>query len=396
MSPDEGPGARPEEASRPADALVVGCGLIGTSVGLALRRAGWSVLLWDRSPAAVALAEELGAGTGVPPGVGFAVAAGHPVSATEGPGGGRPVARLAVLAAPPSAVPRLLETLQRLDLALSYVDVSSAQAEVQREAEAIGADLSSHVGSHPLAGRERSGAAAAREDLFDGCLWALVPPAQASPQSRAAAREMVLAAGGHPVELSGAAHDDAVALASHLPQLLASALAALLGAPGSDAEAARRLAGQGLRDMVRIAGSDPALWADITVANREAVRNAVSRFRTELDGLVAMLAPSVPAAEASAYVAELVARGNRGHDALPGKHGGPRRGWETLQVVVPDTPGQLGRLFSAAAAAAVNVEDVAIEHGHGRPLGVVELSVAAGDRDRLAAALRNAGWSVHR
>src|SRR5699024_7091608 len=129
--------------------------------------------------------------------------------------------------------------------------------------EALGGDMASFVGGHPVAGRERSGPVAARADLFAGRPWVLVP-GQAAPSAVAAVRQLVAAAGAVPIEMTAAEHDAALAAVSHLPQLVASALAgSLLPLP----DGAVGLAGQGLRDTIRIAASDPALWAEIAVAN---------------------------------------------------------------------------------------------------------------------------------
>ena len=148
----------------PARVLVVGTGLIGTSVALALRERGLQVWLSDADPSAAALAAGLGAGTVVP-------------DLREAKG----LAEVAVLAMPPEAVAETLSLAQENAVAQVYTDVASVKALPAARARALGCDLGSYVPGHPLAGRERHGPAAARADLFLGRTWALCPLPETSP-----------------------------------------------------------------------------------------------------------------------------------------------------------------------------------------------------------------------
>jgi prephenate dehydrogenase len=225
---------------------------------------------------------------------------------------------------------------------------------------------------------------------------------------------MVEACGAVPVVLGASEHDRAVALVSHLPQLLASAMAAQL----VDAdEAAMALAGQGLRDLTRIAESDPALWAEILGSNADGVLAALDAVVDDLGVVQDELRRVVRVADdgdgASSVVTaeslerqvdkavqlpgtiDLIARGRAGRARLPGKHGAARVDFSTVQVVVPDRPGELARLLVASGEAGVNVEDVTIEHSPGQPVGLVELAVRPDAVTVLADALEFGGWSVH-
>lgn len=188
-------------------AAVVGTGLIGTSVALALTARGVTTYLIDRDEAAARTAAALGAGTfGAPP---------APVD-------------LAVLAVPPATVAEVLEEHQKDGLAQAYTDVASVKGRPQAELAARGCDLTSFVGGHPMAGRERSGPRAGRADLFDGRPWVLTPhPATRSAVLRRGL-ELVRLCGSVPVVLGPEAHDRAVALVSHVPHLLATLMAARL------------------------------------------------------------------------------------------------------------------------------------------------------------------------
>ena len=347
-----------------AGLLVVGTGLLGTSVGLALRGDA-DVLLHDRDEAAVATACRRGAGR---------------------PWDGAEQADHVLLAVPPAVVAPELVRLQRLRIGRTWSHVCSVQAPVQAAAQAAGADLSSLCGTHPMAGKESSGPEAASADLFLGRPWALCPSAHTTPAAVAAARSLAERCGGVPLELPAHEHDDAVALASHLPQVTASALAAVLRAhsPGEV-----RLAGPGLQDTSRIAASAPAMWVEVLSQNAAAVGPLVRALAAELD----RAADALERIDRDA-VEDLLIRGNAGRALVPVKRGGHDRDLAVVGVSVPDRPGQIAGVLLAAADAGVNVEDVRVDHLPGRPSGVVELLVAAETREAARASLAAAGWAV--
>lgn len=242
---------------------VVGTGLIGTSIGLALRRRGMPVFLSDSDPAHLAAAIRLGAGREW-----------QGESVTH-----------AVLAVPPDAVTPQLARLSARYTGLTFSDTTSIKAQLQREIETTG-DALLYCGAHPMAGGETSGPSAARAELFAARAWVLTPTARTSAQARHHARLVALACDARVVELSPEAHDDAVALISHVPQLLASLLAARL----TDAtETAVDLAGTGLRDMTRIALSDASLWAQIVAANSAPIAAVLGAVAADLDDLLGSL-----------------------------------------------------------------------------------------------------------
>src|SRR4029453_2113971 len=142
--------------------------------------------------------------------------------------------------------------------------------------------------SHPMAGRERSGAVSARGDLFDGRAWVVVPHEQSSERAVALVREVAVSAGSAVSVMSPAEHDAAVAVVSHVPLLASSLVAGRLRELGDPAVA---LAGQGIRDVTRIAASDPQLWTQILAGNAAAVREVLTAFREDLDEIIGALAP---------------------------------------------------------------------------------------------------------
>jgi prephenate dehydrogenase len=381
--------------------LVSGTGLVGTSVALALRAKGAEVWLSDRDEATARLAADLGAGTVVP-------------DLRDAKG----IADVAVLAMPPAAVAAALALGQEHGVADVYTDVASVKGLPVRQARELGCDLSSYVPGHPLAGRERHGPAAARADLFLGRTWALCPLPETSPAAVEAVTALVLACGADPVITDPETHDQWVALVSHVPHLVAAAMAARL-APSVVPADALRLAGQGLRDVTRIAAGDSALWTQILSANAGPVAEVLGAVAVDLSAAARALGASarpargddrfpatavpapvppvgVSAETPAADVTDLLERGQAGVARIPGKHGGQPRNFTVVQVVIPDQPGELARLFNAAGAAGVNIEDVRIEHSPGLPVGVAELSVRPDQAAALLDAMEAGGWPVRR
>jgi prephenate dehydrogenase len=371
----------PEAAVALGTVRVIGSGLLGTSIGLALTAQGARVLLRDPSPTALSLACNLGAGE-------------------PDPGGAD--ARITVVAAPPDVTADVVSRALADDPATTVTDVASVKSEVLRAVGEHGSDLSRYIGGHPMAGRERSGPLAARGDLFIGRPWVICPGLQSDPARRDDVRLLAQATGARPVVMPAAQHDVAVALVSHVPQVAASLVAARLQ-EGSDEVVS--LAGQGLRDVTRIAASDPLLWAQILAANAAPVAEVLELLQADLDAVIADLrvlatagdgkaAVAGPAGSALADVASLIVRGNVGRERIPGKHGGGPLRYAVLTVVVPDKPGQLAQLFADIGAAGINIEEIALEHAPGRQVGLVEVSVLPTAETAMEEALSTGGWQV--
>ncbi len=376
----------------PASAVIIGAGLIGTSVALALCGQGIGTWLQDSDPESARLAAGLGAGQLLPAG-------GPP----DGP------ADIAVLAVPPAAVGQQLAAAQERGLARCYTDVASVKELPLRQARELGCDLRSYVPGHPLSGRERSGPAAARADLFLGRPWVICPLAENDAEAIFLVTGLSLACGAQPVQVSAAEHDEWVALVSHAPHAVAAAMAARLeqAAPGALA-----LAGQGLRDVTRIAAGDPDMWLQILTANAgqaAAVLHSVAAELAQVAGALDRLSgpgTAGPAKQAGRDPAgqdvarkdlgELLARGRAGVGRIPGKRGGPAPDLAVVQVIIPDRPGELARLFQAAGDASINIEDLGIEHSSGLPVGVAELWVRPDTAEQLSAVLAAGGWPVRR
>jgi prephenate dehydrogenase len=340
---------------------IVGAGLIGTSIGLALKAAGSSVQFVDVDKNAELLANDL-------------------VKAPE-----ITTPDLVIIATPPSAFKSSIERESTLNSQAILMDIGSVKTKPVLEVATIEGLLSRFCATHPMAGREVSGAVSARADLFLDRAWIITPTAETSVEAKAMALEVIAACGAQVVEMSAEDHDQRVALISHLPQTISSLLAAQLSNSSPEALA---LAGGGLRDTVRIAGSDPKLWGEILGANEAALLPLLISLQSDLSDLIS-------AASGPAKWESLVAAGRAGKSAIPGKHGGKSREYSYLPIVIDDRPGQLGSLFNACAKANVNIEDLALEHSPGQLTAVITLAIAPEDIDRLSEFLTKDGWNVH-
>ncbi|WP_307783284.1 MULTISPECIES: prephenate dehydrogenase [unclassified Streptomyces] len=277
-------------------AVVVGTGMIGTSVALALRARGVTTYLVDRVPEVARTAEAIGAGIAQLP---------------------RERVELAVLAVPPSGTADALAEWQGRDLAESYTDVASVKGGPHREMTAAGCDLTRFVGGHPMAGSERSGPAAARGDLFRDRPWVLTPSRHSGDAALGRTQQLVQLCGARPLLMDHAEHDRAVALVSHTPHLVSSLLAARLTDAGADQ---LQLAGRGLRDTTRIAAGDVELWTDILGSNAEAVHTVLSDLTADLGEVLAALdrlgLDGTAGEEAVATLRSALARGIEGRERL--------------------------------------------------------------------------------
>lgn len=344
---------------------IVGTGLLGTSIGLALRELGVDVVLANRSPSALALAVDYGAG--------------RVATADDKPS-------LIVVAVSPDVTADIVaDELAAFPEAL-VTDVASVKLELLNTLRERGVDLDRYVGSHPMAGRERGGAIMARTDLFVGRPWVISTDAQ--PNAQTVVEALALDLQATPIRMSAAEHDQSVALVSHLPQVVASLLAARL--TGNDS--ALRLSGQGLRDTTRIAASDPELWVQILSANHQPVAELLTALRDDLNSVLSALEnPNEPGAKRE--IAAAVAAGNRGVASIPGKHGSADQ-FATITVAIDDKPGELARLLTEIGVLGINLEDMRLEHSPGAQVGFVELAVLPAVADRATADLIERGWSL--
>ncbi len=347
-------------ASDDKRAAVIGIGMIGGSVAAALRRRGWFVTGDDVDATRVeqAIAREV-------------------VDA----GGIDPHARITFIATPVSDV--ATQARAALERGSLVTDVGSVKGTIAQTVV-----HENFVGGHPMAGSERAGLDGVNPDLFEGATWVLTPSSRTSPEVYLEIRNLVASLGADIVTLDPDEHDEMVATISHVPHLAASALMDVALRRSSDHDAILRLAAGGFRDMTRIAAGHPSLWADIALDNRAAIIEGIGELTAALDQISESLASS-NRAELEAFLASAA----QARKDLPLRQGRPSV-LSSLAVVIPDTPGALGHVFSLMGELKVNVEDVDINHAIGGGQGTLLLTVAASGAARAREGLTELGFVV--
>ncbi len=349
----------------PGTALVWGTGLIGGSIALALSAAKWDVRVADRDETKTRqVAENLQL---------------RQLSEDFDPD-------CVVIATPPSSVALSIKELIRLYPESTFIDVASVKNKVINDVETDLGKLSNFVPSHPMAGKETSGSLSASFDLMLDRRWIVTPLSYTDPKHIEAAENLIVDCGATPLLSSPDVHDSAVAVTSHLPQILASGLASML--LGKDPQEVS-MSGGGLRDMTRLAKSAPDLWEQILLSNKLQVVESLDVFIDKLTSIKNALASNKHVA-----VREFIAAGNEALGLLPGKHGDTTRDLDVVGVMIDDKPGQLAELFSVLAQISLNIEDVRINHALGREIAIVELYVAQGDGDIARNHLNQRGWMI--
>lgn len=350
------------ESRRIDPVVLIGTGLVGASIGIRLTNAGLRVHLRDRVRSHAVVAAGLGAGVLDEP--------------TD------ELVRLVIVATPPDSLAAVVtKALARYPNAV-VTDVGSVKASVL--AALGGVDSGRYVGSHPMAGSQFSGPLTAAGDLFEDRTWVITPRPENPVEAVEAVRGLAHICGARVVEMPPDVHDQAVAQVSHLPHLMSILTAAHLRVVPREH---LHLAGQGIRDVTRIAGSDPGLWRQILGANTHAVRTELEGVKADLDELLGLL-------DSPIELEEFLSRGLAGARSLPGKHGQHRREFAQVVVEIPDEPNALGRLFTEIGDLGVNVEDIHITHDDTRQIGFLSIDVAQEHAGRLAADLVERGWRV--
>ena len=341
---------------------IIGSGLIGTSIGLALSKKGVSVTMLDQDSRTQGIAQAL----------------------MGNEGGEISGAELVIAAVPVSAFPMVITTLERATFKGVLIDVTSIKIKPLLEVSKSSLSSSQFLPTHPMAGREFSGVESARADLFEGRPW-MIDSTGVEQLALAWGKALIESLGAQVIDMPASDHDQAVALVSHLPQLISSLLAKqLAGRPVSWLE----LSGGGLRDTTRIAASDPTLWKEIIAANSSAIAPLLKSLASDLNTLISNI-------ESENFIAGVIKDGQAGRALIPGKHGGKAREYTHLPIVIEDKPGQLAAIFDECAKVSVNIEDLSIEHSPGQETGLITLAVSHSDAATLKAHLESEGWDVH-
>ena len=339
-------------------AAVIGTGLIGGSIGMALRRAGWTVTGDDRDEGRLERAIALGA--------------------VDRPG--RDAGALITFVATPvsstAAVAR-----ECLGGSGVVTDVGSVKAPI-----VAAVDDPRFVGGHPMAGSEQEGVDGADPELFSGATWVVTPTDRTDPDAHALVHEVVSSLGADVVAMAPERHDHVVALVSHVPHLTAATLMGLAATAAEEHTTLLRLAAGGFRDMTRIAAGHPGIWPDICAENRDAIVDTLDRLLDELTRTRHLVAD----ADRDGLLAALD-RARQARVNLPGPAARPEEMVE-VRIPVPDRPGVLAEVTTLAGELDVNIADIEIAHSAEGPRGVIVLVVDARSTDLLRGALMARGY----
>jgi len=343
-------------------AQIIGTGLVGGSVGMALRAAGWFVTGSDVDPAHADRALERGAVDAV---------------------GTDADADLVVVAAPVGRIPGLVIGALADHPQAAVTDVGSVKAPV---VAAVGDPR--FVGGHPMAGSEQDGIEGSRPDMFGGAVWVLTPTGHTDPGSYALVHSAISELGADVVTLAPGGHDAVVAMVSHVPHLTAATLMGLAARRSEDQAVLLRLAAGGFRDMTRISAGHPGIWPDICAENSDAIVDVLDELVAEL----AAVRDIVAGGDRDGLLVRLdEARRARLH--LPGPAMRPD-GLVELLIPMDDRPGQIAAVTTAATGSGVNIYDIEIAHSTEGERGTLIVLVDAALAGGLVDLLRADGYQV--
>jgi prephenate dehydrogenase len=330
-------------------AAVIGTGLIGGSIAAGLRASGWAVAGFDADPDALATA----------------VHRSLIDRASDSMDAAIEKADLVVIAAPPKAT---IEILANLSTDAVVMDVAGVKEPIVSAA----ADLRNFVATHPMAGRETSGPEAASAALFQGASWVIIDGPNDAASSVVV--EVIESLGAQPIAMSATAHDRAVALISHLPQVVASSL---LSAAGTDPVSLQLAAGS-FRDLTRVGASQPLPWVEILKTNQDAVLHVIGALRERLAAMESAIMSDDDSLLTVLSEAQQIRQG-LGSPVVP------------VRVALADRPGELAKVGHALEASGVDIRDIQMRHAPYGGGGVLTLSVRPGEEGALGLALEEEG-----
>ena len=341
---------------------IIGCGLIGTSIALRLKEKKHEIWLEDSNSSNLHLAKDL---------VGISGELPNNID-------------LIIIATPLKAIIPILRDLNSIKCSAIVIEVGGIKSKVTSEVEALTDISENFVSAHPMAGREMTGPESARADLFEGRAWILTSSEKTNPKALEVAKKIGDELGSTTYYLDSKAHDETITAVSHLPQLLSSLLGNLIS---NDDEITLSFAGQGLRDISRLADSDSKLWSELFSEN-------ASNLLLKVDEILETVGEFKNALKErdEKRIENFLVQGKIGRSKIPGKHGAKARNYAHLPIVIGDKPGELARIFDECAACNVNVEDLSIEHSPNQETGLVTLSLQPKDAITLREHMINNGW----
>ncbi|HXW34579.1 MAG TPA: prephenate dehydrogenase/arogenate dehydrogenase family protein [Acidimicrobiales bacterium] len=345
-------------------AQVVGTGLIGASIGLALRSKGWFVTGSDTTPGCDAAALERGALDAI---------------------GSDERADVVFVATPLGSVEGVVRSL--LDRSPGSSDVVVTDVAGVKTPLTSALEHPRYVGGHPMAGSEQLGVDGADGSLFVGATWVLTPTEHTDPDAFALVRSIVTSLGADVVALSPTQHDSLVAVVSHVPHLTAAALMNLAERTAEEHASLLRLAAGGFRDMTRVAAGHPGIWPDVCIENSGAIVSTLDA----LLGALESLRDQIDGRDRSGLL-ETLGAAARARRSLPIRAARPD-GLAELRVPVSDRPGVLAEVTTLASDLGINIYDLEIAHSAEGDRGILVLVVDAAEASAMHGALSARGFS---
>lgn len=341
-------------------AQIVGTGLIGGSIGAALRRLGWTVTGFDLSPGRAQRAVELGAADQT---------------------GRDPEAELVFVATPAGSVAAAAKEALDAHPWAVVTDVAGVKGPIVAQL-----DDPRFVGGHPMAGSEQEGVEGSDADMFQGATWVLTPGPHTHPVAFTTVRSAVTSLGANVVELPAPRHDAMVAMVSHVPHLTAATLMNLAADTALEHATLLRLAAGGFRDMTRIAAGEPSIWPDVCSENRSGILEVLDRLMAALSDV-----REVVESGDRARLLEVLERARHARVNLPAGVPSPEEAVE-VRVPVPDRPGVLAEVTTLLGEMGVNIYDLEIAHSAEGARGVLVFVVAEAEADGVRQALRERNY----
>ena len=296
---------------------------------------------------------------------------------------------LVVLATPVGAAERYFEDLARWDYRGIVTDTASTKARITALAERVLPHPENFVPGHPMAGSEVNGIEGARPDLFKGAHWILCPDADTPAEHFPRLHELVTSIGARVIALPREDHDEAVAVVSHVPHIMASSLVQLASRHADDQQALMRLAAGGFKDSTRIAAGSPELWCGIAFDNKDALSDGLDEIR----GIIGAFADALASDDRAALTA-LLADAAAARRALPAAWVPSTERLLEVRIPMEDRPGVVAEVTTVTSSVGCNIQSIEIDHITADSAVLSLVLTDEGDIGQLSAQLINAGFSV--
>ena len=296
---------------------------------------------------------------------------------------------LVVLAAPVDVVEGYFELLAAWDFGGIVTDTASTKTRIAAVAAAVLPHPENYVPGHPMAGSEKNGIDGARADLFQGAHWILCPDASTPAEHFPRLHELVTSLGARVIALPREDHDEAVAVVSHVPHIVASSLVQMACRHADDQQALMRLAAGGFKDSTRIAAGSPELWCGISFDNAE----ALSAGLAEMQGIIGSFADALAAGDRARMTA-LLAEAAEARRALPAAWVPSTEKLLEVRIPMEDRTGVVAEVTTIASSVGCNIQSIEIDHITADSAVLSLVLTDEGDVGQLSAQLINAGFSV--